>query len=399
MARYTVIIVNLSAFLLMSGVGLIVALLPQKIIALFGCVSDVGYLASAFALTFVAFQIPMGRLSDRFGFKPFLVLGYGLCACTGFLYYFSDQPGFIFLGRMCQGVGEVPVWAVAPALLSVLYPGQKGKVMGAYNAAVHCGLTAGSLAGIWCAKMWHGNEVFLVYGLTGCLGVLLIALFVREPSRRRSHALGVTGNESLFRLVFRPGHLIVLAGILLYGTGYGVFISVIPGFLIHARQFDQTAVCLFFSLFYMAISLAQLITGPFSDQYGRKPVMVTGMALAGTGIALFSGLAGPWLLGCLTLSALGLGMFCVSALAFLNASVPETLKGTISGLFYFFWGIGYFTGPLILGKMMTEGVWHSGEWHPGFAWLALLFLIEFAVCGLFLKPLTPANASGNVAGL
>ena len=106
MARY---IINLSAFLLMFGVGMIVALLPQRIIHLSGTVSSVGYLASAFALAFVLVQIPIGKLSDRFGFKSFLASGYFICAGTGLLYYFSDSANLIFLGRMFQGIGEVPI--------------------------------------------------------------------------------------------------------------------------------------------------------------------------------------------------------------------------------------------------------------------------------------------------
>ncbi len=106
MARY---IINLSAFLLMFGVGMIVALLPQRIIHLSGTVSSVGYLASAFALTFVLIQIPIGKLSDRFGFKAFLVSGYFICTGTGLLYYFSDSANLIFIGRMLQGIADVSV--------------------------------------------------------------------------------------------------------------------------------------------------------------------------------------------------------------------------------------------------------------------------------------------------
>lgn len=97
MTRYkSVIIINISTFLLMLGVGMIVALLPQRIMNLSDSVSHVGYLASAFALTFVLFQIPIGNFSDKFGFKPFLVGGYFLCSVTGLLYYFSKLPNLIF---------------------------------------------------------------------------------------------------------------------------------------------------------------------------------------------------------------------------------------------------------------------------------------------------------------
>ena len=81
----SVIAINLSVFLLMVGVGLIVALLPQRIMNLSASVSDVGKLASAYAIPSILLQIPIGNLSDRFGYKSFLVGGYLLCGLTGFV--------------------------------------------------------------------------------------------------------------------------------------------------------------------------------------------------------------------------------------------------------------------------------------------------------------------------
>ena len=182
MVRYNVSL-YISAFLLMFGIGMIVALLPQKMIHLSGSVAQVGYIASAFALTFVLIQIPMGRLSDTWGFKPFLFIGYLTCAGSGVLYYFSNDVIPILLGRMLQGIGEVPVWSLPPALLALHHPRHKGKAIGLYNAAVHSGLTAGSLAGIWTAGIWQGSQAFLLFASTGMVGALIIALFVKAPVR------------------------------------------------------------------------------------------------------------------------------------------------------------------------------------------------------------------------
>jgi hypothetical protein len=52
-------------------------------------------------------------------------------------------------------------------------------------------------------------------------------------------------------------------------------------------------------------------------------------------MATFHKLQQPWLSAMLTLAGFGLGVFCVSSMAFLNESVSGSLKGTISGAFYF----------------------------------------------------------------
>ena len=119
-----------AVFFMMLGVGMIVALLPQRIIAISDSISATGYLTAFFAIPYILLQVPYGTLSDKWGYKYFLLWGYLLCSLTGMLYYYARNVNFVFLERFFQGMGESPVWALAPALLSIHYPTAKGKMMG-----------------------------------------------------------------------------------------------------------------------------------------------------------------------------------------------------------------------------------------------------------------------------
>ena len=77
------VVVSSAAFLLMMGVGMIVALLPQRVLDFSGSLKSVGYVASFFALSYLAVQLPIGNLADRLGARPFLVFGYALCCISG----------------------------------------------------------------------------------------------------------------------------------------------------------------------------------------------------------------------------------------------------------------------------------------------------------------------------
>jgi MFS family permease len=368
----SLIALNASAFLLMLGVGMIVALLPQRIMDLSRSVSSVGYLASAFAVTYVATQVPIGGLADRIGFKILLTLGYALCGLTGLLYYGAGSSTLIFLGRSLQGLAEVPVWALAPALLSLQYAQAKGKAIGMYNASFHLGLSGGPLLGMLLVPMLGDDHpAFLFYALVGFAGAVMIHVFVENPRSSEGPVVERFDVKALLPLVTDRVTLVVLAGIALYGAGYGLAVTMIPAFLISAKGFDQAAISLCFSLFYIAISLAQLVAGPFSDKKGRQGLMVGGLALAAGGLAWFSPLQPPWIQVSLTLASLGLGVFCVASLAFLNERVSDSLKGTISGAYYLFWGVGYFLGPLAAGEL---GRWV--ELSAGFYLLAGLLGIE-----------------------
>jgi len=365
----TLIGLNLAVFLMMLGVGMIVALLPQRVIDLTGSGASVGYLASAFALSYIVLQVPVGNLSDRMGFKLFLCLGYLTCFLTGLLYYFSDSANLLFLGRLVQGAGEAPVWALAPALLSIKYPLTKGKVMGIYNAVIHLGLTAGPMLGVMLSRIWSGNQAFVFYAVVCLSGAVVIYLAVentpagdmKKETLRLKNILALLTNRETF---------IVLTGITFYGAGYGIFLTVIPAFLINAKSFSPTFLGIFFSLFYAAISLSQLATGPLSDRLGRRLFMIAGLLIAAVGIGIFPGLGQPWVSVALTLASLGLGVFYLSSMAFLNETVPESLKGTISGAYYLFWGIGMFFGPVLVGKLGESSSFDAG--FMGFSFVLLL---------------------------
>lgn len=334
-----------AVFLMMIGVGMIVALLPQRVIELDGHSRSVGFLASAFALSYVVLQVPIGSMADRFGFKPFLVGGYGICFTAGLLFYFSDHSSALFLGRLLQGVGEAPIWALAPALLALRFPNHKGKVMGIYNATIHFGLTAGPLAGIVLAKIWQGREAFLLYAFLCLMGaVILWSVLPGTKILAKSQSEGWT-HARLGALVRQNGVTAALAGIALYGAGYGIFLTNIPAYLLQVKAASATTVGIFFALFYLAVSLAQVVTGPLTDRLGSRIFMVGGLGLAALGFSASPFFELSWLLCVLTFGSLGLGVFCIASMSFLQTSVPDALKGATGGAYYLFWGLGMFAGP------------------------------------------------------
>lgn len=343
----------LAVFLMMLGVGMIVALLPQRIIDLTGSNASVGYLASAFALSYTILQVPIGNLADRVGFKIFLMSGYLLCCVTGILFYLSQNANLIFLGRLIQGIGEAPIWALAPALLSIKYPLIKGKVMGIYNAAIHLGLTAGPILGVLFAKFLPGNQAFIFYAVVCFLGALVIYFSVENNIENKT--MKDTMNfQNIISIATNKETFITLLGITLYGAGYGIFLTILPAFLMSTKGFGSTQTGIFFALFYLAISLSQLITGPLSDKFGPNRFMILGLTVAALGLGIFPSFKQPLITMILTLGSLGLGVFYLSSMAFLNETVPDSLKGTISGAYYLFWGGGMFLGPLIVGKIVNK---------------------------------------------
>ena len=331
---------------------MIVPLLPQRIISLSGSMDSVGYIASMFALTYLMLQLPIGSMADKLGAKPFLVFGYILCGISGLIFFYAQTPKTIFLGRLVQGAGEAPIWALGPALLSLAYPYAKGRVIGIYNAAIHAGLTAGPLLGILLFPSGSSNTPFLIFAvLCFCAGTATLLLLPQRATAVEERFEQTPGLKALVKLFRLRGPQITLIGILIYGAAYGIFTSVLPAYLVLSKGFDNQSIGVFFALFYIAISVSQLIVGPLSDRHGRSVFMIAGLGIASMGVALFDPLPHPWVYLPLTLASFGLGVFCVSSMAHLNECVPRSLKASISGSYYLSWGVGFFFGPILVGQV------------------------------------------------
>lgn len=342
----------LAIFLMMTGVGMIVAVMPRHYVALSGSPHTVGSLAAAFAITYLMVQLVVGRLADRYGFRRFIIAGYFICAAAGVCFYISADALMLILGRLIQGVGEAPAWSLAPAVLALQDPVRPGRLIGGYSAILHVGLAFGPALGILCRLIWPEESVFAIFAvLCFCGGWILIGTLRADAprqggQRRPSCSWGLP-------VAVSAGWTIraTLLGVALYGAGYGSFLTVIPVYLQAAKGFGETGIGLFFSGFYVAIGTAALLTGLLSERLGQRRLMTAGLAPAAIAIAFIPAAEGAVLIALLLGSMLALGIFGMSALDYLNTLAAPDRKGTLSGLYFLAWGIGMFLGPLVIGGL------------------------------------------------
>ncbi|VBB05133.1 Hypothetical protein LUCI_0340 [Lucifera butyrica] len=356
------IILSLSAFLLMLGDGMVLALLPKTVISLSHTASLVWYLAATYALAQVISQLPIGVVADRQGAKLFLFMGYIFSVIAGLLFFFTNNMILVFLGRILQGIGEAPILGLAPAALSIRYSDNKGKAIGIYNASIYLGMTVGPLLRMTLFQSWSDKQIFLLYAFLCAIGVILITCFIENsPKLKNQDMLNKAIHiKSFLTIIKNPQILVVFYGITLYGAGFGIFMTIIPAFLLTEKGYNQSYINTFFSLFYIAISTAQIIIGWLSDRLGRQIFMIIGMLIAALGLSIFLDYEYFILILLLCFSSFGLGTYYLASMAFLNEKVSENHKGTMTATFYLFWGVGMFFGPMLLTRYIQDNNYLSG---------------------------------------
>ena len=225
--------------------------------------------------------------------------------------------------------------------------------MGTYNAVLHIGLTAGPVLGVYLIRIWRPATLFLLYAFACLAGAALIYLLADDvrPKDKLAGSFSLSGILSLSK---QSKAFFALLGITLYGAGYGIFLTSMPVYLRQEKGFSFENIGVFFSLFYVAISFSQIVTGKLSDKLGSGVFMILGLLVASLCLALTPLLVFPGVFAILAVASLGLGVFYLSSMLFLNETVGEELKGTISGAYYLFWGIGMFFGPPILSELSAH---------------------------------------------
>jgi MFS family permease len=136
----------------------------------------------ATVLANVVFQIPLGRLSDRYGRRPFLLGGFLLLLPTTLAQGFVDSSLLMVVARFLQGVAVASVFAPSLALAGDLArEGESGSTLSLLTMGFGLGIAFGTLfSGI---LVGFGFSVpFVVATVGGAVGLYLVYTQVAEPT-------------------------------------------------------------------------------------------------------------------------------------------------------------------------------------------------------------------------
>jgi MFS family permease len=151
--------------------------------------SQLGWLASAFVISYLALSPVFGWLGDRMSRR--LLVGFGVILWSLASGGSGLATGYVMLlvTRAFVGVGEAAYGPVAPSILSDLYPVKmRGWVMAWFYAAIPVGSALGYvLGGLVADSAWGWRGAFYVVVIPGIL-LGVCCWLLREPARGESDA-------------------------------------------------------------------------------------------------------------------------------------------------------------------------------------------------------------------
>ncbi|MCJ7456160.1 MFS transporter [Candidatus Bathyarchaeota archaeon] len=145
--------------------------------------AEVGFSFTIISGSMLAFTFLAGHLSDRFGRKPFVILGGIIIASMVIAFSFAQSASEVYLVSIALGLGVALNNAPINALLAdCVIPEIRAKVMGGYEVVLGLGRTLGVLllGGLYAMSVL---APFYLLGALMFATVGLVALFVTEPQR------------------------------------------------------------------------------------------------------------------------------------------------------------------------------------------------------------------------
>lgn len=178
--KRAIFILIFSEFLVCLGISLVIPVMPFIKNELHLTATDMGIMTSLFALAqFVASPI-IGRLSDRIGRKPVLVVGLFLYMLSEILFAITNQLLMFNISRIVGGLSAAMVVPTAMAMAAdITTKRQRAKVIGWLSAAFSGGLILGPGIGGILAKIDY-KAPFWIAGLMGLLSTIALATLLPQ---------------------------------------------------------------------------------------------------------------------------------------------------------------------------------------------------------------------------
>lgn len=137
----------LTAFMDMVGVLMLLPLLPfyAKELGANGFV--MAWLGSSFLIAQLVSAPLWGRVSDRYGRRPALIIGLAASAVAYVVFAYADSLWLLFVSRIIQGAGGGTVGVIQAYVSDVVEPKNRAKGLGWLSAATNVGVMIGPLLG------------------------------------------------------------------------------------------------------------------------------------------------------------------------------------------------------------------------------------------------------------
>lgn len=371
-------LLSISSYLFFSSFTMIIPELPDYLSKM-GGEEYIGLIISLFTLTAGISRPFSGKLTDRWGRIPVMVVGAIVSGLAALMYpLLVSVPGFLLI-RLFHGFSTGFKPTGTSAYIADIVPANKrGEALGISSFFGTIGMASGPAIGSLIYLEYGINSLFYASSLFA-FGSVAILAGMKETleTREKFHSglLKISRHEIIEPAVFTPSIVMILTTL-----AFGTVITLAPDFSTYLGIENKG---LFFSFFTGSSLLVRIIGGRLSDRFGRKSVLkfstmilFISMLVLGFSHTPSMFFSGAFIFG------IGYGLNSPTLFAWTIDLSPEHTRGKGVATLFIFLEVGIGLGALISGTVY-QGMGERFPWIFGVA--GIFSLIAFFYLQLFNK--------------
>lgn len=361
------------------GFGIVVPILGRYAERFGASGLEVGLLFASFSLAQLVFSPILGKLSDRIGRKPVILISLLGTAIGSFVTGAAGALWVLFLGRVLDGASGASVAVAQGAVTDVAAPHERPRLLGLLGAAFGVGFVVGpALGGL--AALGGEHLPFYVAGTVALINA--VVAFFRLPETRPVEA----------RVMASELRASDQGKVRLWGLAVAGFTAIVAfsGFestfsLLAGDRFDLTeasVAAVFVGVGLTLVGVQTLLVRPVNSAWGTERSVQAGLALNTAGLVVLSRAEQwPFLVVALLLLTVGQGLVTPNLSALVSGRVPDHRRGEALGFQQGVNAVGRVAGPAVAGLLYD----HVSVGAP--------YLVGGALCGVALLVVSGAHAS------
>ncbi|MDR1042977.1 MAG: MFS transporter [Clostridiales Family XIII bacterium] len=255
--------------------------------------SDANITLIAFFIAFGLSTLVWGTLSDKYGRRPMLIIGFILYFAGSLLCAVSGSVVAMSASRILQGVGSGSGMAVSGAIVRDKFSGRKQEgILAAIQSMVMIGPVVGPVLGSFIIEFSGWRGVFFLQTIIGA--IIIVASVIFKETIKNKNEVGIKGALARLALLMSHGRFAVMV-VLFALPGACIMAYVSASTYIYQDHFALSNYQ--YSMFF-GICSAAAITGPAiymaaSARWSRfSVVLFCFAALAAVGVVAFT--VGEW---------------------------------------------------------------------------------------------------------